>query len=627
MGHQHVDSCEATVPACEHSSDPLAAVPVTTPTGSTMTSSADGSPRGTRLNTPSQTYSSASSSCPVVASTVEQTHLRNEHPASGSTASSNSLKAEQFAEPPPNGIAEGFMADSASWMTVSTATVDSVAPDGFFARRVVSPLPSSIADSAVLPRQREKSQAHKKDPHLSRQIPASNRSRTVSQSTSIENSTSPNCPSNVAKKNKAFNSPAPPSSLISFTNPESTRVELRIEAYNLLNTDTLSLSDPFVVLYADHFGVGAEELGRTETVFDDLNPKFQTRFVFTYRTSRSSNVIIELYDRDWLSENASLTRHDFLGRTEVDVASVLDEPGGRVTLELRPAEGKKDARMDRGMVSIFAEVLLDPELGYGVARRPRPKQVYQGSRSPSQFLLSDHDLKISDDVASLHSDYTEKSRASQMQQVLEMRQFLQNSITRPGIVVLRVNCAALKRKKSVSGLISSREVVQFFELQRKRAEARGKTSWTTVYRSEDGRRINSNGYIEFKTAALNESAIHNGQPRRELRFVFYRRNVRSAHDMVCYAQASLAELVTDRRGHSLAAVPLCGQYTDDEGLGAMQVVGCQRDPTRDDTLVLDLSVDIFMPRGYCSSLMESRARQKIVGGGFAGYLQKHISLH
>lgn len=341
-------------------------------------------------------------------------------------------------------------------------------------------------------------------------------------------------------------------------------VELRLAARHLLNKDTLSLSDPFAVLYADHFGVGVERIGQTETVYDDLSPAFVTRFVFTPRNSRFGTVLVELYDRDDPDEDAPLARHDFLGRAEVDVNDLLDEPGGRINLNLLRAEGATRGRTDRGSVSVFAEVLRDAAASRGVARRP--------------------------------------ARAG--------------GPLRPGVVVFRVNCAALRRKGVPVG---KRAVVQFFEIQRKRPEAGGGLSWTTVHRSEDGRRVNAEGYVEFKSASLDELALHNGQPERELRLVFYKRNVRTEHDLVCYAALSLADVVSSPprahrgRAGAHAAVPLVGNYADYEGMGAMQITGLTRDPRRDDVLVLDLSVDIFMPRGYTSALNDTHVRRRVRG--------------
>jgi hypothetical protein len=352
-------------------------------------------------------------------------------------------------------------------------------------------------------------------------------------------------------------------------------VEMRMEAHGLLNKDTLSLSDPFAVLYADHFGIGLEELGRTETVYDDLNPRWQTRFVFPYRPARHANVIIELYDRDDPNEDAPLTRHDFLGRAEVDLLNVLDQPGGRLRVKLRRAEGVTKGRGRRGHISVFAEVLLDDRDARGIARFCPVRGV-----------------------------------------------------SLPGILVLNLRAAALL-KKGFQHAFGSADVIQFYEVQRSRREASGITSWTVVYRSEDGQHVDDKGYVEFLPAIFNESAVHNSQPDRSLRFAVYKRNVQRGHERICYAQVSASELVARRSGTgSGCAVPLWGQEVDERTPGALHVSRVCRDVAHPGALVVDVLVDTVPHGSYVSALTPgSRCRKKVIGGGLAGLVRKQVSLH
>lgn len=379
------------------------------------------------------------------------------------------------------------------------------------------------------------------------------------------------------------NSPASPSADVTLRRRRSTEfkprlVELRLSARNLLNKDHLSLSDPFAVLSADHFGVGVERLGVTETIFDDLNPSWVTRFVFPARNLDQSTILIEIYDRDSNGKGAALSKHDFLGRCEVRMGEVLNAPSRRVCLDLLRMEGVSRGRTERGSVSVFTEVLEDERSALGVARVPLPD-------------------------------------TNQM---------------RTGTLVLRVNCASLKRKVLVGKALKTR---QFYEIQRRRPEKCGGVSWTTVYRSEDGRRMNGNGYIEFKSSSMDELALHNGQPDRDLRFVFFSRNIRKDHDMVCYAQTSATELASchgDSGHRAGSAVPLVGDFQDYDGMGAMQIVGSRRDEKRNDVLVLDINVDIFMlPSnvGYVSALNRNYIRPAKIGGGVSNRVRSLVSLH
>jgi hypothetical protein len=66
-----------------------------------------------------------------------------------------------------------------------------------------------------------------------------------------------------------------------------TKIELSIECQNLENLDFSSLSDPLVVVRHRIVNSGPfVELGRTEQVKNDLNPKFAKRFEYEERFER-----------------------------------------------------------------------------------------------------------------------------------------------------------------------------------------------------------------------------------------------------------------------------------------------------------------------------------------------------
>ena len=54
------------------------------------------------------------------------------------------------------------------------------------------------------------------------------------------------------------------------------KLELSFACENLVNMDTFSKSDPFVVLYK-HQGNVWQKLGQTEIIHDNLNPKWVTK--------------------------------------------------------------------------------------------------------------------------------------------------------------------------------------------------------------------------------------------------------------------------------------------------------------------------------------------------------------
>ena len=66
----------------------------------------------------------------------------------------------------------------------------------------------------------------------------------------------------------------------------TSEVELSISCHGLPNMDTFSLSDPMVVVYAKD-GNSWHEVGKTETIWDNLNPQFATSFDVMYYFERA----------------------------------------------------------------------------------------------------------------------------------------------------------------------------------------------------------------------------------------------------------------------------------------------------------------------------------------------------
>ena len=63
----------------------------------------------------------------------------------------------------------------------------------------------------------------------------------------------------------------------------ATKVELAVECQDLIDADILSKSDPMCVLFAKEFTSDRyTEIGRSETIQNNLNPKFVKRFVLDY---------------------------------------------------------------------------------------------------------------------------------------------------------------------------------------------------------------------------------------------------------------------------------------------------------------------------------------------------------
>lgn len=337
--------------------------------------------------------------------------------------------------------------------------------------------------------------------------------------------------------------------------PEQTHVELRFSAHQLANMDHFSLSDPFIVCHSVRNNNVTEEIGRTETILDDLNPVWTTtiNFTVTLPTSpQTSTVLAVLYDRDSDSDR-SLGRHDFLGAALFSVHNLLSANYNRLDI---PLTSIRDLE-----VRISAE---------------------NGDHPPASF--------------SLRSARKVKGSLSVTAEIL-----------RPGSdlpIVFRVSAATL----STIGFFG-RTVTQFYELQREREEANGETSWSCVYRSEDGTNVDSNNYVIYDEMCVTEQQLHNMQPDRRLRLAFFRRRTRSSHELISYVITSVADVL--RMGNELdqASIPLQGLYSDQDGLGYVILSEVQRVPLHSPNkksdrfeLQIHLRADHFLHHNFVSSL-------------------------
>lgn len=119
-------------------------------------------------------------------------------------------------------------------------------------------------------------------------------------------------------------------------------VELRLEADGLPNRDTLSLSDPFAVVSSTHFGGGYVEIGRTETVWDELNPRWAAALPLQYVPGVNATALrVDVYDLD-TADGEDLDKQDFLGCTFTTLADVVNAPNGSLTLPLVDRDDEGD---------------------------------------------------------------------------------------------------------------------------------------------------------------------------------------------------------------------------------------------------------------------------------------------
>lgn len=100
------------------------------------------------------------------------------------------------------------------------------------------------------------------------------------------------------------------------------KVELRVECTGLKKKDEFSKSDPCAVLYMQQRGTNSwSEMGRTEQIKNNHNPKFVTPFTVDYFFEEIQKVKIEVYDLD--NATSKLTDDDFLGKVECNLAQIV----------------------------------------------------------------------------------------------------------------------------------------------------------------------------------------------------------------------------------------------------------------------------------------------------------------
>lgn len=88
---------------------------------------------------------------------------------------------------------------------------------------------------------------------------------------------------------------------------------------NLPNLDTFSKTDPFIVLFELKKQGNRNmkvQLGRTECIFDNLNPHFVTNFEVDYMFEENQSFLVESYDMDDESQANNLKAQEYIGSVE-----------------------------------------------------------------------------------------------------------------------------------------------------------------------------------------------------------------------------------------------------------------------------------------------------------------------
>ncbi|KAI9144387.1 copine-1 isoform c [Paraphysoderma sedebokerense] len=115
-------------------------------------------------------------------------------------------------------------------------------------------------------------------------------------------------------------------------NPSSS-VEISVSCEKLVDLDVLSKSDPMVVLFQDP-GKGQPiiEIGRTERIKNNVNPKFTKTFKVQYHFETVQDLLFRVYDVDTNSSN--LQKQDYIGEVRTTMANLVSAKGGVFRKEL-----------------------------------------------------------------------------------------------------------------------------------------------------------------------------------------------------------------------------------------------------------------------------------------------------
>lgn len=155
----------------------------------------------------------------------------------------------------------------------------------------------------------------------------------------------------------------------------SAPVELSISCHDLPNADVITKSDPQVIVYQlDLSGANVKcEIGRTEVITDDLNPKFAKKILMQYHFEQIQKLRFEVIDIDPLGS------HDFLGSLDTTLADIVTSRGSSFK---QPLVGGPRKRPGYLIVDV-EEITSSKQLVSFLIRATDLSQSYCGLLNPS----------------------------------------------------------------------------------------------------------------------------------------------------------------------------------------------------------------------------------------------------
>jgi hypothetical protein len=112
------------------------------------------------------------------------------------------------------------------------------------------------------------------------------------------------------------------------------KLQLFISCRKLVDLDTFSKSDPFVEVYEKLSNESKfRSLGKTEIIWDNLNPDFIKNFTIDFHFEETRFLLFKVYDAD--DEHARVENSDFIGEAQCTVNEIVAAPGQQLIKTLR----------------------------------------------------------------------------------------------------------------------------------------------------------------------------------------------------------------------------------------------------------------------------------------------------
>uniref|UniRef100_A0A7S3ACW3 C2 domain-containing protein n=2 Tax=Rhodosorus marinus TaxID=101924 RepID=A0A7S3ACW3_9RHOD len=121
-------------------------------------------------------------------------------------------------------------------------------------------------------------------------------------------------------------------------------LEVSVLARGLPKLDMFSRTNPFVVVFKSEGGGGVwKEVGRTETIADEQDPRFVEKFLvaFTLRNVRSIVLRFDFFSRTSKNTN-DLSAHNFVGTVQCQLAELIETLDQGMALRLQTKQNRTE---------------------------------------------------------------------------------------------------------------------------------------------------------------------------------------------------------------------------------------------------------------------------------------------